>query len=767
MSSRRSEGNEVDAFVVQSMERHGLSSSPRASRRTLIRRASFDLLGLPPTPEEVERFVSDPDPDAYGKLVDRLLASPHYGERWGRHWLDVARYADNKGYVFFEEKTYPWAYTYRDYVVRAFNEDLPYDRFILEQLAADQLDLAGDRRPLTAMGFLTVGDHMINNTHDILDDRIDVMTRGLLGLTVACARCHDHKFDPIGQADYYALYGVLRSSHEPMVPPLFAPPRPAEAYEEFELGLIARESRLRDFVMAKHGEIVKGGRRRIAEYLMAAYAARRQPLTENFMVLSDAGDVNPTVVLRWRLFLDRERGLPGGLWTPWHVYADLNEATFAEEAAKGDTEVRVTASGLPPSVVGLFKGRPPQSMKEVAERYEGLLRSIDQRWEESQRHAAAAGRPAPRGLEDPESERWRRVLYGSDAPPDIPATMDWGFISLLPDRPSQGEFQKLITDLEQWMMRAEAAPARAMVMEDAKDPFNPRVFLRGNPNRPGTEVPRRLPLLLDPSGTPFKHGSGRLELAQALASPRSPLTVRVLVNRVWMHHFGVGLVATPGDFGLRSEPPSHPELLEYLSSQFMAHGWSIKWLHRYLMTSATYQQSSQDRESGLARDPDNRWLWRMPRRRHDFETLRDSVLAVSGRLDLSVGGPPVSLSAPRRSVYLFVDRMDLPSLYSTFDFPSPSSSCPQRAATMVSPQSLYLMNNEFAADAAQALLNRSDVRSLSGATRLARIHQLVFGRPPRAEDLRLADEFLARPGENRWGQYVHALLMSNEFAFVD
>ncbi len=238
----------VDPFILAKLEARGLTPSARADRRTLLRRVTFDLLGLPPTPEEIAAFEADRSPEAWAKVVDRLLASPHYGERWGRYWLDVARYADTKGYVFFEEEAYPWAWTYRDYVIRAFNEDLPYDRFIVQQLAADQLPLERDRRPLTAMGFLTLGGHFMSNPHDIIDDRIDVVTRGLLGLTVTCARCHDHKFDPIPTKDYYSLYGVFASSVEPMEPPLFADPPKTPAYESFRKELEKREKALADFV---------------------------------------------------------------------------------------------------------------------------------------------------------------------------------------------------------------------------------------------------------------------------------------------------------------------------------------------------------------------------------------------------------------------------------------------------------------------------------------------------------------------------------------
>jgi len=748
----------MDRFILDRLEANKLSPSPAADRRTLIRRATFDLLGLPPTPEETDAFVRDPAPQekAFAELIDRLLSSPHYGERWGRHWLDVARYADNKGYVFFEEKTYPWAWTYRDYVVRSFNEDKPFNEFVIEQLAADLLDAPGNRQALPALGFITVGDHFSNNTHDILDDRIDVVTRGLLGLTVACARCHDHKFDPVSTADYYAMYGVFRSSSEPMVPPAAADPALTETYEEFELVLHEKQNKLRDFVESKHREIVHGGRTRVAEYLMTFYAQRNQPLTESFMLIADKGDVNPAVVSRWRAHIDRASAT-NSIWAPWHAFAALDETNFAS-LAPAAIAILMTESNLNPLVrEAVLMPDAPKSMKEVAERYGKMFAAVELEFK-----ANAATKF--------ELDIYR-VLHGPDAPPDIPAQLDWGFISLLPDRASQGEFQKLITDLEQWLMRGPEAPPRAMVLQDLPVPYEPRIFVRGNPNRPGSAVPRRFLALLDPTEKPFREGSGRRELAEAITDPKNPLTARVFVNRVWLHHFGAGLVTTPSDFGLRGEPPSHPELLDWLADAFMRGGWKVKELHRLIMNSAVYQQSSAIGKPSLAQqaDPENRLLWRMNPRRHDFETLRDSLLAVSGRIELKGGGPPVTSSSPRRTIYNFVDRLDLPPVFSTFDFPTPSVSCPQRAQTTVAPQALYLMNNEFVAESAFATLRREDVVSCdSTSTKVERLYRILLGRDPVDKDLKRANSFLgSSPDEKTWQQFIHALLLTNEFAFVD
>lgn len=746
----------IDRFIFSKLEANQLAPSPAADRRTLIRRATFDLIGLPPTPAEVDAFLGDerPTEKAFAELVERLLASPHYGERWGRHWLDVARYADNKGYVFFEEKTYPWAWTYRDYVIRSFNEDKPFDRFVCEQLAADTMP--DGQRALAALGFITVGDHFSNNLHDILDDRIDVVTRGLLGLTVACARCHDHKFDPVTMADYYALYGVFRSSTEPMIPPPVSEPALNETYEEFELVLLEKERRLRDFVEGRHREIVHGGRTRIAEYLMAVYAQRNQPATESFMLIADKGDVNPAVISRWRFHIDRA-GSTNAIWAPWQAFAVLEETNFATLAVEVSRELAASTAINRLVVEAVLKPGAPGTMKQIAERYAQLFTNVNARMN------VADVTPAEQDV--------RRVLYGPEAPPDVPAQMDWGFLSLLPDRVSQGEFQKLITDLEQWLMRGPAAPARAMVLRDLPAAYEPRIFARGNPNRPTASVERRFLSVLDRKETPFRKGSGREELVGAIVNPANPLTARVFVNRVWQHHFGAGLVATSSDFGTRGEKPSHPELLDWLANEFVRGGWRVKELHRQIMNSAVYQQSSINvaNQRGQQVDPENRLLWRMNPRRHEFEVLRDSLLAVSGRLDSKAGGQPVNASTLRRTVYTFVDRLDLPPVFSTFDFPSPSASCPQRAQTTVAPQALYLMNNDSAAECSVAMLRRTEVANVGDVVgKVRQIYRLAFGREPSTKEQVRAETFLgSNPEDKLWQQFVHALLMSNEFAFVD
>jgi hypothetical protein len=619
--------NPIDRFLLARLEERGLTFAPPADKRTLVRRAYFDLIGLPPTFAEIEAFVNDPSPGAYEKLIDKLLASRHYGERWGRYWLDVARYGDSKGYVFTEERKYPFSYTYRDYVIRSFNEDKPFDRFVLEQLAADKLPLGDDKRPLAALGFLTLGRRFMNNVHDVIDDRIDVVTRGLMGLTVTCARCHDHKYDPIPQADYYSLYGVFASSVEPKDLPLIGEVRRSKEYDEFEAELKKREQALADF---------------------------------------------------------------------------RTKRTAAKSAALGGL-------GGPGAAATL---RRPERLFNRVDRYEAT------------------------------------------------------------------KFQRKIDELK---ANSPAAPPRAMVINDATSPTEPVVFLRGNPNSPGQHVPRRMPAVVaGPDRKPFADGSGRLELARAIASPDNPLTARVFVNRVWAYHFGKPLVATPSDFGTRSDPPTHPELLDWLAKRFVEDGWSVKKLHKRMMLSAAYQQVSDTRPELTQADPENRLLGRMNRKRADFEYLRDSLLAVAGKLDPTVYGRSVDLFARpfthRRSVYAFIDRQNLPGTLRTFDFANPDLHSPQRPVTTVPQQALFLMNSPFVADQARAVAARRDVVwALTAGERMRRTYRAVLGRDPTPDELALAKEFVASAGEVNptagrlapWELFAQVLMMSDEFAFVD
>ena len=771
----------VDQFILAQLEAKGLSPSPRAAARALIRRATFDLLGLPPTPEEIDLFEADTTPGAYERVVDRLLASPRYGERWGRYWLDVARYADTKGYILFQDANFHWAYTYRDYVISAFNQDLPYDRFLIEQIAADRLKPSNGRKPLTALGFLALGGRFMNNVHDVIDDRIDVVCRGLMSLTVTCARCHDHKFDPIPAQDYYSLYGVLASAREPDIPPEAGEPVRTPVYLQFVKELESRQRKLSDFVAAKHQEMVEASKRRASEYLLAGQKALDQPSTEDFMLLADGTDLNPTMVIRWQVYLARTRKTQDEVFAPWHALASLPDGDFAQNAARVIANYQFAGrsadstramSPVNPIVLQALSEQPLHSLAEVAQVYGQLLNHVEQVWQDRVARASLEGR-TPEPLPNTALEALRQVFYGPDSPPNV-IMLPYGDLGLLPDRPSQAKLQELRNAVQNWLTTGPGAPARAMILEDTPKPFEPHVFLRGNPNNLGPAVPRRFLAAVSPTKPePFHEGGGRLELAQAIACRDNPLTARAIVNRVWMHHFGTPLVATPGDFGLRSEPPTHPEILDHLASRLTESGWSIKALHRRIMLSNTYQQQSDDRSAARAVDPENTLYWRANRRRLDFEATRDALLAVSGRLSGRIGGPPMpSLmgTEPRRTIYGFVDRLNLPGIYRTFDFPDPTTTSPRRDQTTVAPQALFLMNHPFTIELSRSMLTRPDIAILGDTKRkVERLYRLIYGRTPSGEELTAIREFLREPATDprRWQRFAQGMLLTNEFVFVD
>ena len=614
----------IDEFIQKKLAENGLKPSPRADARTLARRASFDLTGLPPERTDVP----------YEQFVDQLLASPHYGEQWARHWLDVSRYSDTKGYVYArEEKNWVHATPYRDWVVRALNEDMPYDRFLLLQIAADQV-VPVKSPDLAAMGFLTLGRRFLGVTHDIIDDRIDVVTRGTLGLTVACARCHDHKFDPIPTRDYYALYGVFQSSAEALVP--------CANIENAELTTLVKKNR--DLMTKRREEQMARTRSRAADYSKAVTELEKYP-EQGFDQIIDEKDLNPFIVHRWKA------------WVGKHSGVELTEE---------------------------------------------VLKSTDSPAHVPDEHIANIEMYFPTGTI---TELWK----------------------------SQGE-------VDRFLIKNSAAPTHATVLVDRPLPSTPHVFTRGNPLTKGDEVPRQF-LSAFGSQQPFKKGSGRLELAQAIIHPRNPLTARVMVNRIWQHHFGRGLVSTPSDFGKQGSPPSHPELLDWLAQRFIDSGWSIKAMHRLIMLSETYQQSSQTSDP---RDPDNRLLSRMNPHRLSFEEARDAWLAAAGRLNLRMGGRPDALFAisnTRRTLYALVDRENVPMVMRTFDFANPDLSIPQRTETTVPQQALFGMNHPFVVQQAKELVQKA-AASKSDEARIGLIYGKLFQRNPTPDEQAFAQRFV-------------------------
>ncbi len=711
----------VDRFILAKLEEKGLRPAPPADPRALLRRATFDLTGLPPTPEEIDAFLADRSPDPFARAVDRLLASPHYGERWGRHWLDVARYSDTKGYVQIpEERRYVHAPAYRDWVVRAFNEDLPYDRFLVQQIAADQLPAGGEP---AALGFLTVGRRFKNMVHDIIDDRIDTVMRATMGLTVGCARCHDHKFDPIPTRDYYSLYGVFAGAVERAVPL----GRGTPAFEE---ELRKRQEALRKAFDSIRRRVTERHREKVAEYLAAVVDADRLPSEETFLSLHP-DELNPVVVRRWQAHI-LGRGVSDPVFGPWCAFA------------RGS----VPGTALNRRVAEAFSGPPPASLREVARRYGELLSRV------------RSSSPLP----DPADEELRQALYRDDSPVQVPAGsvheaeyfFEWAL---------REELMKLQGRIDRWILESDEAPPHAVVLEEPSGRPQPRIFRRGNPAEKGEEVPCRfLECASRDPREPFEPERARLDLARSIARAENPLTARVLVNRLWLHHFGEGLVRTPSDFGLRSDPPSHPELLDWLARRFVAGapstrpeaslgaGWSVKAMHRLLMLSSAYRQDCEGDADGRRVDPSNLLVGRMNRRRLDFEEMRDALLAVSGELDPVLGGRSVNLTtrpfSRRRSVYGLVDRLNLPSLFRVFDFPSPDAHSPRRVTTTTAPQALYLMNGAFVQERARRLAERPDVLSeVLPEGRVRRLYHLLYGRDPSREEIAWAVEFIGAQPE--------------------
>jgi mono/diheme cytochrome c family protein len=745
----------IDYFILNKLEARKIIPNPPADKRTLIRRATYDLTGLPPSPKEVDDFVNDKSAEAFARVVDRLLNSPQYGERWGRYWLDIARYADTKGYIFEEERRYPYSFTYRDYVIRSFNEDLPFDQFIIHQIAADLLPLGDDKRPLAALGYLTLGRRFLNNQPDIIDDRIDVVTRGLMGLTVTCARCHDHKYDPIPTKDYYSLYGVFASCSEPSDKPLLgkgALPREFAAYvAERE----KREAELKKYREEQQALVRAKLRGRIGDYLLTAYEASKLADRGKQEGLARERKLGPAVLERWMNSLDSWRKSPESIFAPWFAYSALEKTNFAVAAKELKWSTGEGTNSINPLVVAAF-AEPPESLKQVAERYTALFTNVDRQWKELTAHAekeksTASGPNAslPVALPDKNAEQLRQILYADSSP----LHLNDDEYNRLYDTPVSQKLRALRRKIDETDATHPGAPPKAMALVDNATPTKPHVFIRGNPNNRGPEVPRQfVEVLAGPNRKPFEKGSGRLELAQAIASPDNPLTARVIVNRVWMYHFGAPFVRTPSDFGLRSEPPSHPELLDYLASRFIQDGWSLKKLHRSILLSSVYQESSDQNARAAKEDPANQLLWRMNRKRLDFEAMRDTFLALAGSLDLAEGGRAVDLTTEpftsRRTVYGFVERQNLPGLFRTFDFASPDTTSPQRFSTTVPQQALFLMNSPFIVQQAGKLIARPEFkRASSPEQRIQELHRLCFQRSPESEEIALGKRFIDAQAE--------------------
>ena len=774
--------NPIDSFVLQRLKEKKLAPSPKADKATLLRRVSYDLTGLPPTAADLEAFLQDHAPDAYEKVVDRLLASSQYGERWGRHWLDIARYADTTGDRLNGRQhtpIYPNAWTYRDYVIKAFNADLPYDRFILEQIAADRLpESATDKSKLAALGFLTVGKRFMGNENDILDDRIDVVTKGIMGLTGACARCHDHKFDPIPTRDYYSLHGIFASSEEPVSETVISDPDNHPQYQAFlaEIEKVRTESR--NYERGEALRLTAGMLERAGDYLLAVEESSKSNDTSkkggNFRLAARNKGLKAELAAVWADQLKQaelaHKKRKDSVLAPWITLAALPAEGFETRAIEALAEMAASPS-YNSVLVGMLIDQWPTSLAEVAAVYTEAFDSLRKELALPE----FTGRKGTREtvtekvlgtLQNELIETLRKDVFAQTSamiPEERTVARTFGVTYTN----TQASFRNKIAAIE---LAHPGAPVRAMTLVDKAAPKDSNVLIRGEPKNPGPKVPRRfLTLLGGDDSKPFTQGSGRLELAQAIASRDNPLTARVIVNRVWQWHFGEAIVRTPSDFGTRSEAPTHPELLDWMATWLMDHGWSLKQLNKLIVTSATYQQDSKPQENAMASDPTNQWLWRFNVQRLDFEQVRDTLLTVSANLDsTSVGGRPFQLTGAsttaaasskkrpaaidpgtlpsnsnRRTVYAMVDRANLSEMFTTFDFANPEISTGERVLTTVPQQALFMMNSPFIAEQVRSLFQRKDFpHTGSDEDKLRFIFQTALLRQPSAKELQAAQEFL-------------------------
>ncbi len=766
----------VDRFVLAKLEEHGLEPAPPADKLTWLRRATFDLTGLPPTPREAEAFLADESPKAYGRVVERLLSSPAYGERWGRHWLDVARYADSTGND--EDHRYPYAWKYRDYVVESFNDDLPYDQFVREQIAGDLLPTSApdgvNRRGIIATGFLALGPKAVAQQdkkrmlYDVYDEQIEVVSKAMLGLTVSCARCHDHKFDPILTRDYYSLAGIFASTRSFRDPGkhvstlLYRPLVPETEYDRYEaeqLVIKNKQIELDNLADVEIEEYIDSIAHRTAEYMLGA--------REVYEDGADAGEIAS------------ERNLDQPLLEKWIGYLKPTQEPRGQLAEWRDA----------------MAPRREESAAIYQERFEATLKEWHhtiRRWRKSAieliRNGSMPPPPKPRFV--PGRDRFfHDVYYAKGAPLRFDAEER--------ERILKPETVRTVARLkvEVKKLKASAMEEPPMANAVAEGPVvEQHVFVRGDYNAEGELAPKVFPAIIAGfDQDPAPSGSGRLELANWIALPDNPLTARVMVNRIWQKHFGEGIVRTPSNFGKLGTPPTHPELLDWLATRFMEDGWSVKEMHRRIMLSNAYRMSSLASAEAATRDPSNQWLSHFNRRRLDVEELRDGMLAIDRSIDMAMGGTMQSgfgtdrensndrlsidpTTSTRRMVYLPLRRANLPTLLNLFDFGDAVTSLGKRPVTNVAPQALFMMNSDFvlerSGNLADQLLGSSN-RTDSERVRQAYLRILTREPDPAEIDGALsyvsgyAARFDGATPQEAWQSYCRILLASNDFMYVD
>jgi hypothetical protein len=764
--------NAIDQFVLANLEKNGLKPAPPADKTTLLRRATFDLTGLPPTEKELQAFLADKSPDAFEKVVDRLLASPRYGERWGRHWLDVMRYADSTGSD--EDHRYPHAWRYRDYVVQAFNDDMPYNQFVREQLAGDILAADPNSgvgyRGIVATGFLALGKKALAQKdlplkrYDVVDDQIDVTAKAFLGLTVACARCHDHKFDPIATKDYYQLAAIFASTlsyaggatGDPIQTPL-APAGEFEAFKKQWNAYNAVEKKVNAIIdfdkdARKHRD---EGEKQIASAMLAAYRvyAKGEAVAE----VAAAGKLDEKQLAGWVTYLSDAKRPE---LAKWRAATDANRKELAAEYQ--------------------------ETFRRSAYQYDQDLSW----WKEAQGSFPNAGKIAgPRPHMTVEKDPFFVGVWQDGGP--LHRSREEQLSSLAPEKAEQAK-----TLLTQALEMEKALPTKEVPMACAVkegQTMDQKVFLRGDYHSLGDAVERTVPAILRLSAPapPVATKSGRLELADWIVDARNPLPPRVMANRIWQGHFGDGIVRTPDNYGRLGERPSNPELLDYLAKAFIENGWSIKKMNRMIMLSKTYQMSARFDEETKAKDPENRMMSHYPRQRLSIEEIRDAYLAIGGDLDLTMGGtldPGVGTDGEtsagrismnpektnRRSIYLPLRRSNLPTLYTLFDFGDATTPEGHRNPTTVATQALFAMNSPMVIREAKNVADGVLKQEKQDKRRIEEIYLRVLDRHPDANEVDRGLTYLTSlrrkwkeiDEEKAWTSLTHALMASNEFIFV-
>jgi hypothetical protein len=760
---------DIDRFILAALESKGLKPAPDADRATLARRVYFDLTGLPPTPEQIDAFVYDTNPKAFENLVDRLLASPQFGERWGRHWLDVARFGESltlRGFILKE------AWRYRDYVIDSFNADRPFDQFVREQIAGDLLSgstVADRQRQLIATAFLALGNTNLEEQDkgqlrmDVVDEQLDAITRGFLAQTVTCARCHDHKFDPIPTADYYALAGILRNAKA-------MEHANVSKWIELPLPLVPED----EAAYKKHDDAVAALQKRIA-----SAKAKAGPVAAKVIAVADVpgivvDDVQAKKVGEWQHSKFSGHYIGDGYVHDQNAGKGEKTLTFQPDLPQpGKYEIWLAydagtsrAADVPVTVFSADGEKTVHIDMKKAPPIDGRYVSLGEyRVEKNGQGYVIVSTEGTTGHVTVDA-----ITF---IPADQPAPKK---------TPGKSKDSDAVKALEAELKHLqEAGPKRPMVMtvvEEAKIE-DTKVHVRGSVHNLGAAVPRGFltvcatgPLPKLPTGQ-----SGRKELADWIASPDNPLTARVIVNRAWNWVFGSGLVRTTDNFGTTGEAPSHPELLDHLSSQFIERGWSMKQLVRSIVLSHAYRQAGSNPRAETA-DPENRLVGRYARKRLEAECIRDAMLAVSGKLSAERGGPtyPATLAADygykaadtRRSVYLPVFRNALPEALEAFDFADPSLVTGRRNTSTVAPQALYLLNHPFPAEQAKLAAGRLLAeKHADDAARITRAYRLALGREPTAGEREVATKFLAKAGADGWAAVFHALFASADFRYVD